>query len=193
VLALAALAILLVVLLSAGGGGDGNKSSSQKSPAAAKKKTSTSKSSAPAAGGGSTQSTPAGDPGKTVSDFYTSSIGGNIDHAWSISTERLHTQVGGRSSLQHQEASLKSIHFTRLETTSKTASGATVSFADQAVHETFTDNCTGTANLVPGGPNGWLLDHIAVNCARAGGSAAPAGPPGQAKKQAKGPKGKGGD
>jgi hypothetical protein len=190
--ALAALAVVAVaVVLLASAGGSDNKPASRKAAAGrtpAKHNASTQRSAAPAV--------PAGDPGRTLSDFYTSSIGGNIDHAWSISTDRLHAQVGGRESLQHQEADLKSIRFTRVTTTSKTASAATVSFADVAEHETFTDDCTGTASLVPGGPTGWLLDRIGVQCQRAGAPATAAPPPGQAKdrgKAPKGPKGKGGD
>jgi hypothetical protein len=189
VLVLAALAILLVVLLGSGGGSD-KTTGQQRSSAAARSKHKTSPKS-PAAS--ATQSAPAGDPARTVSDFYTTSIGGNIDHAWSISTDRLHTQVGGRSSLQQQESSLHSIHFTQLATTSKTADAATVSFADDAVHTGFTDHCTGTANLVPGGSNGWLLDQIAVNCSRAGAATPSPGPPGKGPKKDKGPKAKGGD
>lgn len=129
-----------------------------------------------------------------MSDFYTSTIGGNVDHAWSISTDRLHTQVGGKASFQSGESTVKSFHFTQLNTTSKTATAATVAFADTAVHDTFTDNCTGTANLVSGGTSGWLLDHISVNCKRAGASPAPAPPakPGKGPKKDKGPKGNGG-
>jgi serine/threonine protein kinase len=203
--ALAALAavVLLVVLLGSGGGsGDKPSSSAARHAASSKGKAPSSKTAASSSqGGSSAQSTTAGDPAQTFGDFYTSSVGGNVDHAWSISTDRLHQQVGGRQSFQNGEASLKSIHFTRLETTSKTATGATVSFADTAVHQTFTDNCHGTGDLVPGGPSGWLLDHIDVTCTKAGGAqAAPpasAAPPGPAKKKEKAPKpkaqGKGGD
>jgi hypothetical protein len=190
-LALAAVAVMAIVaiLLATSGGSD-------KKPA-----------SGTAAGGTSTAkhkatlrhaapALPAADPGNTVSDFYTSSIGGNIDHAWSISTDNLHAQVGGHQSLQRQEADLKQVHFTELTTTGKTASSATVAFADDAQHAAYTDHCTGTAALVPGGPDGWLLDRIQVQCSHAGASQ-PVPPPGPGKGQAKGqkepkgPKGKG--
>src|SRR5204862_3399265 len=132
----------------------------------------------------------------TVSDFYTSSIGGNIDHAWAISTANLHAQVGGRASLQRQEADLENIRFTRLTTTSKTATAATVAFEDDAQHATYTDHCTGTASLVPGGPQGWLLDRIQVSCARAAAAQpqpapGPGNGQGKAGEKPKGPKGKG--
>jgi eukaryotic-like serine/threonine-protein kinase len=173
-LGLAALAVALVILLSSGGGGSG-KPAAHAPP----------KRAAPSQTAATPPPALASDPAQTVSDFYTSSIGGNIDHAWSISTENLHREVGGRASLQRQEATLDSIHFTQLTTTSKTAQAATVSFADDARHQGFTDHCTGTASLVPGGSGGWLLDHIAVNCGRDAGPA-PAGPPGKAKSKDKG-------
>ncbi|MFL5884195.1 MAG: serine/threonine protein kinase, partial [Thermoleophilaceae bacterium] len=187
-------AVAIAVVLFAIGGGSENKSAST---ATKKPKPATAHRTAAA------PAPLASDPAKVVSDFYKSSIGGNIDHAWSISTDGLHQQVGGRQSLQGQESTLTSIDFTQLNTVSKTASAATVAFADDAHHQGFTDHCTGTASLVPGGPQGWLLDRISVQCGRSSGAAPPpsATPPGQAKKQpGKGAKpkhsdggGKGGD
>ena len=194
VLGLAALAVLLVVLLSSGGGGSDKPASHRQSASAPKKKSSTHRSSPAPATSTTGSAASAGDPAQVVKDFYTSTIGGNVDHAWSISTDNLHNQVGGKASFQSGESTVKSFDFSQLNTTSKTATAATVAFADTAVHDTYTDNCTGTANLVPGGPSGWLVDHISVNCNKAGASSAPVPPakPGKGPKKDKAPKPKGG-
>jgi serine/threonine protein kinase len=184
-----AVAVVLALLLS---GGDEEPSSPERArtPAADRDRSDDRQGATPAPQ--QSQSAAAGDPAATVRDFYTSSVGGNVDRAWSISTERLHAQVGGRESLESQHADLKAIRFSELTTTSKTASAATVRFADVAEHATFTDSCTGTADLVPGGPNGWLLDHISVSCDRTA-AGATSQPPGQAKKNGKEQKGAKGD
>jgi serine/threonine protein kinase len=189
--ALAAAAVVVLVLLLTSGGSD-NK------PASHKAKTGAAQSKHKAAPRQAAPALAAGDPAKTFSDFYTSSIGGNIDHAWAISTDNLHAQVGGRESLQRQEADLKNIRFTRLTTTSKTPTAATVAFEDEAQHATFTDDCNGTASLVPGGPQGWLLDRIQVSCSRAGAAQPQPAPTtgngqGKGEQKPKGAKGKGGD
>jgi serine/threonine protein kinase len=195
VLALAAIVLVLVIVLGTSGGSDKKQASSGGSASTApkkhhKRKASQSATPAPAA---PAPAAAAGDPGKTLTDFYASSAGGNIDHAWSISTPRLHNQVGGYNAFKNGESDVSSFDFKNVAVTSNTGNAATVSFADDAHHAAYTDHCTGTGDLVRGS-SGWLLDRIAVNCGRDGGAPPAGGPPGKAKgKKAKPGKGEGGD
>jgi serine/threonine-protein kinase len=190
-LALAAILVVIVVLVSALGGGSGKPSSKRQASggATSKHRSPSRKSASPAPSTTSkAQAIPSGDPGGTLMAFYNNSAGGSIDDSWPLATDNLHNQVGGYDAFKAGESDVSSFDWKQVTTTSKTAARATVSFADDAHHASYIDHCTGTAQLVPAGSSGWLLDHIAVNCSGPGASA---GPPGKAKGHVKGPKGKG--
>jgi serine/threonine protein kinase len=180
-LVVAAVVLVLVIVLSAGGG-DNDKTFSKRPAAGSSHKQGKSQSTA-------ARAAPAGDPAKTLTAFYDNSVGGSIDDSWPLATDRLHNQVGGYDAFKSSESDVSSFDWKQVTTTSKTASAATVSFADDAHHAAYVDHCTGTAQLVPGGSTGWLVDHLAVQCQRTGGPA-PA-PPGKADGHDKDGKGKG--
>jgi serine/threonine-protein kinase len=177
VLALAVAAVLVVVLLS--GGGDDGKSSTQahrSKPRSSQQETpstsepaapATSQPSAPAPAAPSTPSaSPAASaPAKTLTDFYTRAAKDDFEGAWALGTDRLHAQFSGSiATFRGTLSTLQSIRFPTLETTSQTATAASVRFSSVATHTNRTDHCRGTATLVHSGGR-WRLDHIGVNCA----------------------------
>jgi hypothetical protein len=56
------------------------------------------------------------------------------------------------------------VTFSRLDTTSQTASTATVEFADVARHSTKTDRCSGSFGLVYSGGRWLLSDAQSIVC-----------------------------
>jgi serine/threonine protein kinase len=172
-LALAAAAVLVVVLLS--GGGD-DKTSTQarksKNPTTAQQAPAPSGSSQPAAPASPAPAAPstpsaspaASAPAQAVSDFYTRAAKDDFEGAWALGTGRLHAQFNGSiATFRGTFSTLQSIRFPTLETTSQTATAASVRFTSVATHTNRTDHCRGTATLVEGGGQ-WLLDHIGVSC-----------------------------
>jgi serine/threonine-protein kinase len=182
-LAAALAAVLAVVLLS--GGDDGKPTRAASKPAPKQRaRSATSKKGAPATGQPSSpapipaappgtppatpSSTPAATPSapaKTLTSFYTLAANDDFQGAWALGTDNLHAQFNGSvTTFRGTLATLKTISFPTLETTSQTATAASVRFSSIATHTNRTDHCSGTASLVKGGGR-WLLDHIGVNCA----------------------------
>jgi serine/threonine-protein kinase len=174
-LAAALAAVLAVVLLSGGDGGKSSRAASQPAPkkqarSAASKKgaPATRQPSSPAPSPATPTSTPAATPSapaKTLTSFYTLAANDDFQGAWALGTGNLHAQFNGSiTTFRGTLATLKTIRFPTLETTSETATAASVRFSSIATHTNRIDHCSGTASLVKGGGR-WLVDHIGVNCA----------------------------
>jgi hypothetical protein len=79
----------------------------------------------------------------------------------------MRNQLAGFDSFQAQQSAVRSITFRRaeaLEGTGASSSSATVALQTNAVLADRTEQCGGTAHLVRGAPDGWLLDRISINC-----------------------------
>jgi serine/threonine-protein kinase len=169
-LAVAAAVVLAIVLL-AGGGDDGSKQAQNAKPKATKRDRSRNPTAAaPATPAAPAPATPpassSGDsaPAKALTDFYTRAANDDFQGAWALGTDNLHAQFNGSfGTFKGTFATLQSIRFPTLKTTSQTATAATVELTSIATHTNRTDRCSGQAKLVRGA-GGWLVDHIGVNC-----------------------------
>jgi serine/threonine-protein kinase len=104
-------------------------------------------------------------PATALTDFYTRAAQHDFGGAWALGTDNLHAQFNGSiDTFKGTLATLQSIRFPTLQTTSQSADAATVRFRSVAQHTDHTDRCSGQANLVRSGQR-WLVDHIGVNCA----------------------------
>jgi serine/threonine-protein kinase len=178
-------AVILVVVLTSGGGGStgGGKSTVAKSPATTKRQPATP--SPPATTGD--QQAPSAEPTSTVEDFYTRAASADFEGAWALGTDGLHSQFGSIDRFSRTFATLESISFDSLRTTSQTGEAATVAFSTVAKHTDRTEYCSGSADLVSAGAS-WHIDHIGdVQCKTQGAGSPPAPGPTPGKPSTRGP------
>jgi eukaryotic-like serine/threonine-protein kinase len=103
-------------------------------------------------------------PEGAVQAFYGRAAAHRYDEAWALAGPALRSQLGGFAAFRRQFSTVRSIAFSRAETTRRSTRAATVSIATTATHTDRVDRCRGTADTAPGASGGWVVTHVAVSC-----------------------------
>ncbi len=110
-------------------------------------------------------------PAATVETFYERAAHHDYAGAWALADDSMRGELGGYASFHAQMSRVRSITFHEARTVSAAgASPATVTLRTTSALADRTENCSGTARVVRGAPDGpaWILDRISIACTPAG-------------------------